>query len=48
MVDISGEIFDAKGANADDFAKGIETAYKNKGLKALIFVLIVLVGARAS
>jgi protease-4 len=36
LVDISGEIFDTKGANADDFARGIDNAYKNKGLKALI------------
>lgn len=36
LVDLNGEIFDAKGANADDFAKGIDSAYKNKGLKALI------------
>lgn len=36
LVDISGEIFDTKSANADDFAQGIDNAYKNKGLKALI------------
>jgi protease IV len=36
LVDLNGEIFDAKGANADDFAKGIDSAYKNKALKALI------------
>ena len=36
LVDVSGEIFDTKGANADDFAQGIDNAYKNKGLKALI------------
>lgn len=36
LVDLNGEIFDAKGSNADDFAKGIDNAYKNKGLKALI------------
>nr|WP_242604015.1 hypothetical protein [Legionella santicrucis] len=27
---------DAKPANSDDFAKGIDAAYKNSGLKALI------------
>lgn len=36
IVDVSGEINDGKGANADDFAKGVEHAYKNKGLQALI------------
>ncbi|KTD59036.1 S49 family peptidase [Legionella shakespearei] len=36
LVDLNGEIFDAKGANADDFAKGVDSAYKNKNLKALI------------
>ncbi|CEG57182.1 S49 family peptidase [Legionella fallonii] len=36
LVDLNGEIFDTKGANADDFAQGIDGAYKNKGLKALI------------
>lgn len=36
LVDLNGEIFDAKGSNADDFAKGVDNAYKNKGLKALI------------
>ncbi|MFI4919161.1 MAG: S49 family peptidase [Legionellales bacterium] len=36
LVDLNGEIFDAKAANADDFAKGIDNAYANKGLKALI------------
>jgi protease-4 len=36
IVDINGEIFDAKGANSDDFALGINNAYKNTGLKALI------------
>ncbi|MFI4962642.1 MAG: S49 family peptidase [Legionellales bacterium] len=36
IVDISGEMSDAKGANADDFAMGMDGAYKNKGLKALI------------
>ena len=36
VVDISGEMGDAKPANADDFAKGLNAAYKNSGLKALI------------
>lgn len=36
LVDLRGEIFDGKGGNADDFARGIDTAYKNKALKALI------------
>ncbi|MFT4058717.1 MAG: S49 family peptidase [Legionella sp.] len=36
LIDINGELFDAKPANADDFAKGIEAAYKNSGLKALV------------
>jgi protease-4 len=35
IIDINGEISDMK-VNADDFAKGIDGAYKNKGLKALI------------
>ncbi|MGL5742557.1 MAG: S49 family peptidase [Legionella sp.] len=36
VVDISGEMADGKPANADDFVKGIDSAYKNSGLKALI------------
>lgn len=36
LVDLDGEIFDSKSANSDDFAKGIDSAYKNSGLKALI------------
>lgn len=36
IVDINGEMADAKSANADDFAKGLDAAYKNSGLKALI------------
>lgn len=36
LIDINGEIFDTKSANADDFAKGMESAYKNSGLKSLI------------
>lgn len=35
-VDLNGEIFDSKPANSDDFAKGLESAYKNPELKALI------------
>ena len=36
LIDISGEISDSKGASAEDFARGMDSAYKNKGLKALI------------
>lgn len=36
LIDISGEMADTKAANADDFTKGLGTAYKNSGLKALI------------
>ncbi len=36
LIDLNGEIFDAKPANADDFAKGLDSAYKNSGLKALV------------
>ena len=36
LIDINGEMSDSKPANADDFAKGLESAYKNSGLKALI------------
>lgn len=36
LIDLNGELFDGKIANADDFAKGFETAYKNSGLKALV------------
>lgn len=35
LIDLNGEIADGK-ANADDFAKGLDSAYKNEGLKALI------------
>lgn len=35
IVDLNGEISDTK-VNADDFAKGVSSAYKNEGLKALI------------
>ena len=36
VIDINGDIFDSKAGNADDFAKGIDAAYKNTDLKALI------------
>lgn len=36
IIDINGEIADGKTANADDFAKGVDSAYKNSGLKALV------------
>lgn len=36
LIDLNGEIFDSKSASADNFAKGMQSAYKNKGLKALI------------
>ncbi|TAL58367.1 MAG: S49 family peptidase [Legionella sp.] len=36
IIDLNGEIMDDKAGSADDFAKGIDAAYKNKGLKALI------------
>lgn len=36
LIDVNGEIGDTKAVNSDDFAKGIESAYKNSGLKALI------------
>lgn len=35
LIDLNGEISDIK-VNADDFAKGLGSAYKNDGLKALI------------
>ncbi|HHT0593105.1 TPA: S49 family peptidase [Legionella anisa] len=35
IVDIIGEMSETK-ANADDFAKGLDSAYKNSGLKAVI------------
>lgn len=35
VIDLNGEISDLK-VNADDFAKGMSSAYKNEGLKALI------------
>ncbi|KTD51145.1 S49 family peptidase [Legionella quateirensis] len=36
LIDLNGEIFDSKNVNSDNFAKGMQSAYKNKGLKALI------------
>lgn len=36
IIDVNGEMFDSKTANADDFARGMSSAYKNKGLKAVI------------
>lgn len=36
LLDISGEIADSKTGSADNFSKGIQNAYKNKGIKALI------------
>jgi protease-4 len=36
LIELTGEISDAKSANSDDFNKGMENAYKNKGLKAII------------
>lgn len=36
LVDLNGEIAESKSAGADEFAKGIESAYKNTGMKALI------------
>ena len=36
LIDINGEIFDSKTASSDNFAKGMQSAYKNKGLNALI------------
>lgn len=36
IVDVTGEMFDVKSGNAEDFVKGLDSAYKNKGLKAVI------------
>lgn len=36
LIDINGEIADSSSASADNFTKGIEKAYRSKGLKALI------------
>ena len=37
LIDINGTIFATESGNADDFLKGMESAYKSKGLKAVIF-----------
>lgn len=37
LIDLNGNIFDTEGASADYFAKSIHAAYKNSGLKAVIF-----------
>ncbi|CAM2986275.1 S49 family peptidase [Legionella worsleiensis] len=36
LIDINGEIADSKVASSDNFAKGMQNAYKNNGLKALV------------
>lgn len=36
LIDLNGNIFDSYAANADYFSKGLNAAYKNKGLQALI------------
>ncbi|KTD49144.1 signal peptide peptidase [Legionella quinlivanii] len=36
LIDVNGSIFDTQSNNAENFAKGLDAAYKNKGLKALI------------
>lgn len=36
LIDVNGEIADGKSASSDNFVKGIDKAYKNTGLKALI------------
>lgn len=36
LLDLNGNIFDSQAANADYFSKGLDAAYKSKGLKALI------------
>jgi protease-4 len=36
IIDLKGTIFDNQSASADNFMKGIYSAYQNKGLKALI------------
>ena len=37
LIDIEGGIFDMEAANADYFMRGLDSAYKSKGLKAMIF-----------
>lgn len=36
LIDLKGTIFDTESASADNFAKGLESAYKKSGLKALV------------
>lgn len=36
LVEINGTIFDTEAASADNFAKSLDAAYKNTGLKALV------------
>ena len=36
LIDVSGNMFDDQSASADNFIKGMESAYANKGLKAVI------------
>lgn len=37
LIDIEGGIFDMEPASADFFMRGLDTAYKSKGLRAMIF-----------
>ncbi|WED43805.1 S49 family peptidase [Legionella cardiaca] len=36
LIDVNGTIFDTDSASAENFAKSLDSAYKSKGLKALI------------
>ncbi|MCA0404287.1 MAG: S49 family peptidase [Proteobacteria bacterium] len=36
LIDLNGTIFDSQEASAENFAKGLDDAYKNQSLKALI------------
>jgi len=36
LIDLNGTIFDGQAAGASNFAKGLDKAYKNTGMKALI------------
>ncbi|MBA2652504.1 MAG: S49 family peptidase [Tatlockia sp.] len=36
LIDVNGTIFDAQSTSAENFAKGMDEAYDNSGLKALI------------
>lgn len=36
LIDVKGSIFDTQPASADNFAKGLDKAYANSGLKSLI------------